>query len=171
MWLHDASPVICNHIASYVFPVRSEHTLPAQLARQVKKGPHLCRITVETPGGVVSYPAPAPIFPGPPRTYAAVPALGAGYRSGERMSRDPAPPLCRAASREALGIGPDCRRLGFCGPKQHRNGGPVAVASGRSSVRSVSRGAVRLLIRKSGKVYQLVGRWPTYSVTPICESE
>jgi len=31
----------------------------------------------------------------------------------ERMSRDPAPSLCRAASQEALGIGPDCRRLGF----------------------------------------------------------
>jgi len=30
----------------------------------------------------------------------------------ERMSRDPAPSLCRAASQEALGIGPDCRRLG-----------------------------------------------------------
>jgi|RhiMethySRZTD1v2_1073278.scaffolds.fasta_scaffold90011_2 hypothetical protein len=29
----------------------------------------------------------------------------------ERMLRDPAPSLCRAASQEALGIGPDCRRL------------------------------------------------------------
>jgi hypothetical protein len=34
--------------------VRSEHTPPAQLARQGKKGPHLRRITVQTPGGVVT---------------------------------------------------------------------------------------------------------------------
>ncbi|ACL61545.1 CaiB/BaiF CoA transferase family protein [Methylobacterium nodulans] len=38
--------------------------------------PHLRRITVETPAGPVSYPAPAPIVDGPPRTYGPVPALG-----------------------------------------------------------------------------------------------
>jgi itaconate CoA-transferase len=37
--------------------------------------PHLRRITVETPMGPVSYPAPAPIFAGAPRSYGAVPAL------------------------------------------------------------------------------------------------
>lgn len=38
--------------------------------------PHLRRIEVETESGVVSYPAPAPIFMGRPRSYGAVPALG-----------------------------------------------------------------------------------------------
>lgn len=37
--------------------------------------PHLRRITVDTPNGPVSYPAPAPIFLGEPRRYGAVPAL------------------------------------------------------------------------------------------------
>lgn len=38
--------------------------------------PHLRRITVGTPNGPVSYPAPAPIFEGGTRTYGPVPALG-----------------------------------------------------------------------------------------------
>src|SRR5438270_4131368 len=38
--------------------------------------PHLRRIEVETPNGVVSYPAPAAIFVGEPRHYGAVPAIG-----------------------------------------------------------------------------------------------
>ncbi|EHK74899.1 L-carnitine dehydratase/bile acid-inducible protein F [Sinorhizobium meliloti CCNWSX0020] len=38
--------------------------------------PHLRRITVETPAGPVSYPAPAPIFKGAERRYGSVPALG-----------------------------------------------------------------------------------------------
>lgn len=37
--------------------------------------PHLRRITVDTPAGPVSYPAPAPIFSDQSRTYAAVPKL------------------------------------------------------------------------------------------------
>lgn len=37
--------------------------------------PHLRRITVDTPNGPVSYPAPAPIFVGEPRHYGPVPAL------------------------------------------------------------------------------------------------
>lgn len=37
--------------------------------------PHLRRITVDTPNGPVSYPAPAPIFVGEPRRYGPVPAL------------------------------------------------------------------------------------------------
>lgn len=37
--------------------------------------PQLRRITVETPNGPVSYPAPAPIFHDEPRSYGAVPAL------------------------------------------------------------------------------------------------
>ena len=36
---------------------------------------HLRRITVDTPNGPVSYPAPAPIFAGQQRRYGAVPAL------------------------------------------------------------------------------------------------
>ena len=38
--------------------------------------PHLRRIEVATPNGVVSYPAPAPIVVGEPRHYGAVPAIG-----------------------------------------------------------------------------------------------
>jgi len=38
--------------------------------------PHLRRITVQTEAGPVSYPAPAAVFVGEPRTYGAVPALG-----------------------------------------------------------------------------------------------
>lgn len=38
--------------------------------------PHLRRITVETEAGPVSYPAPAPVFVGKPRSYRSVPALG-----------------------------------------------------------------------------------------------
>lgn len=38
--------------------------------------PHLRRITVDTPNGPVSYPAPAPIFVGDPRSYGRVPGLG-----------------------------------------------------------------------------------------------
>jgi itaconate CoA-transferase len=38
--------------------------------------PHLRRIEVATPNGVVSYPAPATIFVGEPRHYGAVPAIG-----------------------------------------------------------------------------------------------
>ncbi len=37
--------------------------------------PHLRRIEVGTPKGVVTYSAPAPIFVGEPRTYGAVPAI------------------------------------------------------------------------------------------------
>ena len=37
--------------------------------------PHLRRVTVETPNGPVSYPAPAPVFMGEERLYGAVPAL------------------------------------------------------------------------------------------------
>jgi len=38
--------------------------------------PHLRRIEVATPNGIVSHPAPAAIFVGQPRQYGAVPALG-----------------------------------------------------------------------------------------------
>ena len=37
--------------------------------------PHLRRIEVDTPKGVVTYSAPAPIFVGEPRTYGPVPAI------------------------------------------------------------------------------------------------
>lgn len=39
--------------------------------------PHLRRITVDTPAGPISYPAPAPMVDGEDRDYGAVPALGA----------------------------------------------------------------------------------------------
>jgi itaconate CoA-transferase len=45
---------------------------PADLA----KHPHLRRITVATPTGAASYPAPAARRPGEPREYGAVPGLG-----------------------------------------------------------------------------------------------
>ncbi|MDW4497417.1 CaiB/BaiF CoA-transferase family protein [Sulfitobacter sp. D35] len=38
--------------------------------------PHLRRITVDTPNGPVSYPAPAPVFAGETRRYGAVPGIG-----------------------------------------------------------------------------------------------
>jgi formyl-CoA transferase len=38
--------------------------------------PHLRRIEVDTPNGVVTYSAPAAIFVGEPRHYGAVPAIG-----------------------------------------------------------------------------------------------
>ena len=38
--------------------------------------PHLRRIEVQTSGGAVCYPAPAPIFVGEPRSYGPVPKLG-----------------------------------------------------------------------------------------------
>ncbi|MFG1270688.1 CaiB/BaiF CoA transferase family protein [Xanthobacter versatilis] len=38
--------------------------------------PHLRRITVETPDGLVAFPAPAPIFRDAPRHYGPVPAIG-----------------------------------------------------------------------------------------------
>ncbi|EWY36240.1 carnitine dehydratase [Skermanella stibiiresistens SB22] len=42
----------------------------------LSRHPHLRRITVETPDGPVSYPAPAPIFKGAERRHGPVPALG-----------------------------------------------------------------------------------------------
>ncbi len=44
--------------------------------------PHLRRIEVATPGGPVSYPAPAPIFVDQPRGYGPVPALNGGALGG-----------------------------------------------------------------------------------------
>ena len=38
--------------------------------------PHLRRVTVDTPSGPASVPAPAAIHDGTPRSYGAVPALG-----------------------------------------------------------------------------------------------
>jgi crotonobetainyl-CoA:carnitine CoA-transferase CaiB-like acyl-CoA transferase len=43
----------------------------------LSKHPHLRRITVDAPSGPVSMPAPAPIWAGAPRSYGAIPALGA----------------------------------------------------------------------------------------------
>jgi itaconate CoA-transferase len=48
--------------------------------------PHLRRIEVDTPNGVVSYPAPAAIFVGEPRHYGAVPAIGERPASAEKPS-------------------------------------------------------------------------------------
>jgi itaconate CoA-transferase len=42
----------------------------------LSKHPHLRRITVDTPSGPVSTPAPAPLRAGQERTYGAIPALG-----------------------------------------------------------------------------------------------
>lgn len=41
----------------------------------LSRHPHLRRITVDTPNGPVSYPAPAPVFVGEPRRYGPVPGL------------------------------------------------------------------------------------------------
>jgi itaconate CoA-transferase len=42
----------------------------------LSKHPHLRRITVDTPSGPVSTPAPAPMRAGEARSYGAIPALG-----------------------------------------------------------------------------------------------
>ena len=42
----------------------------------LSRHPHLRRINVDTAGGVVSYPAPAPIFVDAPRAYGPAPSLG-----------------------------------------------------------------------------------------------
>jgi formyl-CoA transferase len=42
----------------------------------LRRHPHLRRITVGSPSGPVSYPAPAPLTAGEPRRYGPVPALG-----------------------------------------------------------------------------------------------
>src|ERR1700760_4359666 len=49
--------------------------------------PHLRRIEVNTPNGVVSYPAPAAIVVGEPRRYGAVPAVGERPASVEKPAR------------------------------------------------------------------------------------
>src|SRR5580704_1207807 len=50
------------------------------------KHPHLRRIEVNTPNGVVSYPAPAAIVVGEPRHYGAVPAIGERPASADKPS-------------------------------------------------------------------------------------
>ena len=47
----------------------------------LSKHPHLRRITVDTPRGLVSYPAPAPIVDDQFRSYGAVPELGSRGKS------------------------------------------------------------------------------------------
>lgn len=42
----------------------------------LSRHPHLRRVEVETPNGVVAYPAPAAIFVGEPREYGKVPGIG-----------------------------------------------------------------------------------------------
>src|ERR1700743_3478843 len=49
--------------------------------------PHLRRIEVDTPKGVVTYSAPAAIFVGEPRTYGAVPAIGENAASEAPCAR------------------------------------------------------------------------------------
>ncbi|MGA7074156.1 CaiB/BaiF CoA transferase family protein [Bradyrhizobium sp.] len=48
--------------------------------------PHLRRIEVKTPNGMVSYPAPAAIVVGEPRHYGAVPAIGEQPASAKKPS-------------------------------------------------------------------------------------
>ena len=49
--------------------------------------PHLRRIDVDTPNGVVAYPAPAAIFVGEERQYGAVPAIGENKGNGASRTR------------------------------------------------------------------------------------
>jgi formyl-CoA transferase len=53
--------------------------------------PHLRRIEVETPKGIITYPAPGAIFVGEPRHYGAVPAIG------EHQERSEATPLRKSS--------------------------------------------------------------------------
>jgi itaconate CoA-transferase len=49
--------------------------------------PHLRRIEVETPNGIVAYPAPAAIFVGDERHYGAVPAIGESKATAKAPAR------------------------------------------------------------------------------------
>ncbi len=60
--------------------------------------PHLRRITVETPNGPVSHPAPAARFVGEVREFGSVPAIG-----GNRIPPAGAPPLPADASGDGIG--------------------------------------------------------------------
>jgi len=51
----------------------------------LRQHPHLRRITIGSPTGPVSYPAPAALWSGAPRRYGAVPALG---EHGERIRKE-----------------------------------------------------------------------------------
>ncbi|WP_428391001.1 CaiB/BaiF CoA transferase family protein [Lichenicoccus sp.] len=54
----------------------------------LSRHPHLRRITVETPGGPVSYPSPAAIVNKVSRAYGPVPALGENRLSGQKDEAD-----------------------------------------------------------------------------------
>jgi itaconate CoA-transferase len=66
--------------------------------------PHLRRIEVTTPNGVVSYPAPAAIVVGEPRHYGAVPAIGErpALELRFRSSKAIAAPLMRTSESKEL---------------------------------------------------------------------
>ena len=82
------------------FAMRDEAELTQALARAdiafasvndldaLSRHPHLRRITVATPNGPVSYPAPAPIFVDAPRAYGGVPQIG-GNTNGVARQLDP----------------------------------------------------------------------------------
>src|SRR5690606_30519756 len=53
----------------------------------LSRHPHLRRVTVETPGGPVAIPAPAPTMAGAPRHYGPVPALGETRGAMERQNQ------------------------------------------------------------------------------------
>ena len=86
VWLHDSSPVICNHI-----PVRFPPYVPNILPLRSERGKRKKVSSSPDHGRNAGWRgillgAPAPIFAGSPRAYAAVPALGARYRSGENVT-------------------------------------------------------------------------------------
>ncbi len=81
-----------DHIVAQAFAMMDEATARERLSEAdlafasvndmaaLAVHPQLRRITVDTPNGPVSYPAPAPIFAGSERSYRPVPALGSDAR-------------------------------------------------------------------------------------------
>jgi formyl-CoA transferase len=60
------------------------------------KHPHLRRIEVDTPNGMVTYPAPAAIVMEQPRHYGAVPGIGT---SGSNVTREETGKIAPKAAR------------------------------------------------------------------------
>jgi hypothetical protein len=107
VWLHDSSAVICNHILVR-FPPYFPNILPLRSLRGKRKKVLIFAGSRRNAGWRGILPGAGADL----RRFSEDYPLSERAIDRERMSRDPAPSLCRAASQEALGIGPDCRRLG-----------------------------------------------------------
>ncbi|MFT4149800.1 MAG: CaiB/BaiF CoA-transferase family protein [Paracoccaceae bacterium] len=83
----ETDAIVAAAFARRTLPEAVEAALRADLAfasvndmQALSQHPHLRRMTVQTPNGPVSIPAPAPVFAGEERRYGPVPALPRGDR-------------------------------------------------------------------------------------------